>query len=71
MVKNLRNKDRETERERERGRGKKSEKENEDGNFPAYFFEEKERRGGQTSDSDVCEVPIAIARVVNSQQNEI
>jgi hypothetical protein len=22
-------------------------------NFPSYFFEEKERRGGQTSDSDV------------------
>jgi hypothetical protein len=26
--------------------------------LPSYFFEEKERRGGQTSDSAVCEVPI-------------
>jgi hypothetical protein len=32
--------------------------------LPSYFFEEKERRGGQTSDRDVCEVPIAIGRVV-------
>jgi hypothetical protein len=53
MVKILRNKDRETERERERGRGKKSEKEKEDENLPSYFFEEKERRGVQTSASDV------------------
>jgi hypothetical protein len=34
--------------------------------LPSYFSVEKERRASQTSDSDVCEVPIAIGRVVCS-----
>ena len=47
------------------------EDEKEDGHLPSYFYAEKERRGGQTSDSAVCEVPMTIGRVVCSQQNEI
>ena len=56
---------------KESGNQKQSEKEKDEGYLPSYFFEEKERRGVRTSASAVCEVPIAIGRVVCSQQNEI
>jgi hypothetical protein len=39
--------------------------------LPSYFFVEKERSGGQTSVSDVCEVPIAIGRVVYSVRLDV
>jgi len=34
--------------------------------LPSWFFWRKRKEGGHTSDSDVCEVPIAIGRVVYS-----